>query len=139
MHEWRVGGVACAWHVIGMPRAKSHTSTTRRQRWTREQAHAVLEKQATSGLSVQEFAEREGLEPARLYRWRERLGVSTGQHLAASAASMPERAAFVEVRSHRPSRIELVLRTGHVLFVPDSFDPSALSQLVGILERASEC
>jgi hypothetical protein len=122
-----------------MPRAKSQTSTTKRQRWTREQARAVLEKQTSSGLTVRDFAERERLESARLYRWRERLGVSTGQHLPASAASMPERAAFVEVRSHRPSRIELVLRTGHVLFVPDSFDPSALSRLVEILERAAEC
>jgi hypothetical protein len=134
-----VGSVACAWHVIGMPRAKSQRSTTKRQRWTREQARATLEKQASSGLTVREFAERERLEPARLYRGRERLGLSAGQQLAASAASMPERAAFVEVHSHRPSRIELVLRTGHVLFVPDSFDASALSRLVEILERATEC
>ena len=123
-----------------MPRAKFQTSTTKRQRWTREQARAVLEKHASSGLTVQEFAERERIEPSRLYYWRERLGVSTGTgQLAASAASMPERVAFVEVRSHRPSRIELVLRTGHVLFVPDSFDPSALSRLVEILERSAEC
>jgi transposase len=139
VHERRVGGVACAWHVIGMPRAKSEASTAKRQRWTREQARVVLEKHASSGLTVREFAERERLEPARLYRWRERLSLSTGQQLAASAASRPERAAFVEVRAHRPSRIELVLRTGHVLFVPDSFDPSALSRLVEILERAAEC
>jgi hypothetical protein len=65
--------------------------------------------------------------------------VSSGQRLAASAASMPERAAFVEVRAQRPSRVELVLRTGHVLFVPDSFDAEALSRLVEILERATEC
>jgi transposase-like protein len=122
-----------------MPRAKSHTSTAKRQRWTREQARAVLEKQTSSGLTVREFAERERLEPARLYRWRERLGVSTGHRLTASAASMPGRAAFVEVQPHRPSRIEIVLRTGHVLFVPDSFDASALSRLVEILERADEC
>ena len=131
--------MACAWHVTGVPRANSYTSTTTRQRWTREQARAVLEKHASSGLTVREFAEREGIEPARLYRWRERLGLSAGQQLAATAASMPERAAFVEVRSHGPSRIELVLRTGHVLFVPDSFEPSALSRLVEILERATEC
>jgi hypothetical protein len=99
----------------------------------------VLEKHASSGLTVREFAERERLEPARLYRWRERLGVSSGQHLAASAASMPERAAFVEVRAQRPSRIELVLRTGHLLFVPDSVDANALSRLVEVLERAGEC
>lgn len=136
-----MGGVACAWHVIGMPRAKSLATPTKRQRWTAEHARAILEKQASSGLTAREFAERERIEPSRLYYWRERLGVSsgTGQQLAAGAARMPERAAFVEVRSHRPSRIELVLRTGHVLFVPDSFDPSALSRLVEILERAAEC
>ena len=122
-----------------MPKAKSHASTTKRQRWTRGQARAVLEKQASSGLTVREFAEREGLKPVRLQRWRERLGVGTERQLAASAASMPERAAFVEVRAQRPSRIELVLRTGHVLFVPDSFDAGALSRLVEVLERASEC
>ncbi|HEX3850916.1 MAG TPA: transposase [Polyangiaceae bacterium] len=128
-----------------MPRAKSQTSTTKRQCWRPEQARAVLEKQASSGLTVREFAERERLEPAWLYRWRERLGFSAGQQLAATAAtaataaSMPERAAFVEVRSHGPSRIELVLRAGHVLFVPDSFEPSALSRLGEILERAIEC
>lgn len=122
-----------------MPRAKSHPSTAKRQHWTREQARAVLERQASSGLTVRQFAERERLEPARLYRWRERLGVSAGRQLAASAASMPERAAFVELRAHRPSRVEVVLRTGHVLFVPDSFDAGVLSRLVEILERASEC
>jgi len=122
-----------------MPKAKSHASSTKRQRWTRGQARAVLEKQASSGLTVREFAEREGLKPVRLQRWRERLGVGTEQRLAASAANMPERAGFVEVRAQRPSRIELVLRTGHVLFVPDSFDAGALSRLLDVLERASEC
>jgi len=122
-----------------MPRAKSHQSTAKRSRWTREQARAVLEKHASSGLCIREFAEREELEPARLYRWRARLGVSSGQQLAARAARMRERAALVEVRAQRPSRIELVLRTGHVLFVPDSFDAGALSRLMEVLERASEC
>ncbi|MBA3833601.1 MAG: transposase [Chthoniobacterales bacterium] len=122
-----------------MPRAKSQTAPAKRQRWTPEHARAILEKQASSGLTAREFAERERIEPSRLYYWRERLGVSAGQQLAASAASMPERAAFVELRAQRPSPIELVLRTGHVLFVPDSFDAGALSRLVEILERASEC
>lgn len=51
-----------------------------------------------------------------------------GQRLAASAASMPERAALVEIRAHRPSRVELVLRTGDVLFVPESSTPTRLGQ-----------
>src|SRR5450432_2022125 len=93
-----------------MPRAKFLATPTKRQRWTPEQARAILKKQASSGLTAREFAERERIEPSRLFYWRERLG--TGHQLAASAASMPERAAFVEVCTHRPSRIELVLRTG---------------------------
>ena len=62
-----------------MPKAKSHASSTKRQRWTRGQARAVLEKQPSSGLTVREFAEREGLEPVRLQRWRERLGGGTSR------------------------------------------------------------
>jgi transposase-like protein len=115
-----------------MPKSKSRPLTTRIQRWTLEQARTVLEKQAASGLPVSQFAAREGLESARLYRWRERLGVRAGQLPAAGAA-------FVEVKAMRPSRVELVLRSGHVLFVPDSFDAGALTQLIEILERATGC
>jgi len=115
-----------------MPKSKTRSLTTKIQRWTPEQARTVLEKQAASGLPVSQFAAREGLESARLYRWRERLGVRAGQLPGASAE-------FVEVKAMRPSRVELVLRSGHVLFVPDSFDTGALTRLVEMLERAAEC
>jgi hypothetical protein len=44
--------------------------------WTRAKARSVLEACATSGLSMRAFAEREGLEPRRLYRWSKRLGIA---------------------------------------------------------------
>jgi transposase-like protein len=115
-----------------MPRSKFRTAVSRAPRWTPEQASRTLQKHATSGLSIAEFAAREGLEPKRLYRWRERLGEAA----TVSTASAPT---FVEVKAARQVRVEVVLRTGHVLFVPDSFDAGALTQLIEILERAAEC
>jgi hypothetical protein len=115
-----------------MPRSKLRASAVRAPRWTPEQASRTLEKHASSGLSVAEFSAREGLDAKRLYRWRERLGAAR----LVSAAAAPT---FVEVKAARQARVEVVLRTGHVLFVPDSFDARALTQLIEILEQAAEC
>lgn len=54
-----------------MPKKKQ--DRPRRHRWTPEEASIVLAKQTASGLSVQQFAAREGLDAERLYRWRRRL------------------------------------------------------------------
>jgi hypothetical protein len=45
-----------------MPRRK------RRRRWTPAEAHSVLKALIASGVSPRSFAEREGLDVARLYR-----------------------------------------------------------------------
>jgi Transposase len=42
-------------------------------RWRAEEARRKLAEQASSGLSLVEFARREGLSAARLFRWRKRL------------------------------------------------------------------
>jgi len=117
-----------AWPDPGMPRSKFRTSASRAPRWTPEQASRTLEKHASSGLSVAEFAAREGLDAKRLYRWRERLGTA-GLVRAAAAPT------FVEVKTTRRARVEVVLPTGHVVFVPESFDAGALAQLIDVLER----
>jgi hypothetical protein len=52
------------------------TGRTRGEKhWTEAEARAVLEAWAKSGLSMRAFANREGLEPRRLYRWNARLGI----------------------------------------------------------------
>src|SRR5690606_6632005 len=109
-----------------MPKKKEERP--RRQRWTPEEASVVLAKQTASGLSVQQFAAREGLDAERLYRWRRRLETAPGPGPA-----------FVEVQPSRRPRIEIVLPSGHVLFVPDSVDEGALGRLLGVLERSEEC
>ena len=108
--------------------SKTKESRKRWRRWTTEEASVVLAKHAASGLSVQQFALREGLNPERLYRWRRQL----------DTAAVPA-SAFVEVRPSRRPRIEVVLRSGHVLFVPESVDEDALARLLQVLGRDDEC
>jgi hypothetical protein len=50
-----------------------------RRRWREEHARAALEAEAKRGLSPSEFAEREGIRPGRLARWRKRLGFGPGR------------------------------------------------------------
>jgi transposase-like protein len=61
-----------------------------KKRWTVADAQAVIDRMAVSGLSVREFAEAEGLETQRIYRWRSLLGEK-------------RRPAFVEVK--RPALV----------------------------------
>lgn len=42
--------------------------------WSEADARAVLVEQAASGLSLSDFARREGIVLGRLYRWRRDLG-----------------------------------------------------------------
>lgn len=99
----------------------------RRARWSADEARRVIGEQMSSGLSVSKFAEREGLDAERLYRWK--------RILAEGTVTTP---AFVEVRTADIARhdrqIEITLRSGHRVFFPDSVDPSALRRLLQLLE-----
>jgi len=104
-----------------MPKLRGVSQDLIRRRWTEENAREVLAALAASGLPVSEFAAREGLDPQRLYGWRRRLTATPGP-------------AFVELRTGDVARIEVVLRTGHVLRLAESFDPDALRRVLDVLE-----
>lgn len=94
-----------------------------RRRWRAEEARAVLAVLDSSGLSVQEFAARENLEPQRLYRWRAQLDrVSAGPPT------------FIEVKPAL-GVIEVVLHCGLVVRVPEGFSETTLRRLVVLLEE----
>ena len=101
------------------------------RRWTAEDARAVLEVHAVSGLSVAAFAEGAGLDVQRLYRWRRHFkGVVDG-------ASRP---AFVEVsRELGSAPVEVVLRSGRILRVSEAIAADALRRLVSVLEESLGC
>jgi hypothetical protein len=74
------------------------------------------------------FAAREGLDSQRLYLWRRKL--------AGKAASTP---AFVELRTRTAERIEVVLREGEVVRVPEFFEPETLRQVLAVLDPSRSC
>ena len=100
-------------------------------RWTSSEARAALSALSSSGLSVAAFAEREGLDAQRLYRWRRRFSGARGSVQGAPA--------FVEIRPSRLEPVEIVLRSGRVLRVSESISAPALERLVAVLERAPSC
>ena len=86
-----------------------------------------------SGLSLQAFAEREGVSAVRLGRWRRRLEAELG-----SAPAFVEVAAgsqrFGESATEPASTFEVVLDSGRRVRVPVGFDEAALHRLLVVLE-----
>jgi transposase-like protein len=111
-----------------MTKSRVIPSYVTRPRWTSDEAREALTAQADSGLSVSAFAAAAGLDPQRLYLWRRRF--------AAEADAGP---AFVELRGHTGECIEVVLRSGHVLRVPASFEAESLRRLLDVLEPPESC
>ena len=87
------------------------------------------------------FAEQEGLDEERLYRWRRRF--AREDKAAARAVTAPALPAIVELRaatSPSPRRaetdpVQIVLVFGVVLRVAETIDPTRLARLVAALER----
>jgi transposase len=104
-----------------------------RRRWTVEEARSALAALRASGLSVNDFAIREGLDVQRLYWWRRRLANAIGDATVAPV--------FVELTARSPTTapVEVVLRSGRVLRVPESIDTTTLRRLVEALEQEAPC
>jgi hypothetical protein len=75
---------------------------------------------------LREFAARANLSVQRLYRWQTQLG-----------AGLSAAPAFVEIKPAPASSvtIEVVLRSGHVLRVPEGSSEEAVRRLVAALDQ----
>jgi hypothetical protein len=102
------------------------TSYRTSRRWTEREARAALSALASSGLSQSAFAAREGLDVQRLRLWRRKLGESSAPR-------------FIEVRPRAIERVEVVLRSGLLLRVPESMEPSVVRCWVDALDDVSPC
>jgi transposase-like protein len=109
-----------------MPKLRRAATYSTRRRWTSADARDALLDLEASGLSLAAFAKREGLVAERLYRWRRRFAAGRTKSAAAPA--------FVEVRPRTPSVVEIVLRSGRTLRVPESLESRALLRLVEVLD-----
>jgi transposase-like protein len=124
-----------------MPNPQGHASYSRRRRWRVPEARAALDALAASGLSVRAFAEQEGLDQERLYRWRRRF--ARDRKAEARFVTPPATPAIIELRAAtsprpRPAEtepVEIVLVSGIVLRVAETIDPARLARLIAALER----
>ena len=103
----------------------------RSRAWSVADARAVFVEQAASGLSLSNFARREGIDAGRLYRWKRQLDAEPERPRA--AASPPP--AVIELRSGpRPAeRIEIVLASGVTVRVTEAIEPSVLARVISAL------
>jgi transposase-like protein len=105
-------------------------------RWTPEEAAQALAAWKQSGLELTAFALREGLDPQRLSRWRRRLAAASpvfeevipGEGIVADTAPPAQR-----------ERFEVVLVSGRVVRVPESFDADALRRLLVLVDEVGPC
>jgi hypothetical protein len=76
----------------------------------------ILSRLEGSGLSVQEFCRREGLDAWSVYRWRTRLGTGGGQEvISAPACEKPSAGGFIDLGALADSggsRLEVRLDLG---------------------------
>lgn len=98
----------------------------------------MLEAATRSGLSLHGFARQQGMDPDRLYRWREKLnGTRVGD----------EDVRFEELQvdggdgaKGDDERMEIMLASGHTVRVGAHFDERALRRLLEILDgREMSC
>lgn len=123
------------------PRGQNPSPYLTHRRWTEEEARQALAAFDQSGLGIVAFAIREGLDPQRLARWRRRLPVAAPAPTFEEVATTVTRATFgggAAVHVER-ERFEIVLPSGCVVRVPESFDASALRRLLLVVEEVHAC
>lgn len=112
------------------------SAIAKRPRWTPEEASAVLEAAARSGVTHGEFAATYGIGMAKLSQWRRRLQ----PELCAG-----EPVQFEEVHVHRATdgscreaeRVEVVTPSGYIVRIGASFDGEMLRRLFDVLEGSA--
>jgi transposase-like protein len=99
------------------------------KRWTSEYAQRVLERADASGLTDHGYAVRHGVDPQRLYWWRERLREKRRVH----GAAFVEVTAPAQAPRARPD-VEVVLCNGRRVLVPHAVELQRLSALLDVIE-----
>ena len=112
------------------------SSPFNRPRWTEHDARTALAALARSRKSVSTFAAEHGLDPQRLYSWRRRLG---GAEPTTFRELIVRPSHEVSSSVSAGSRFEIVLPSGVVVRVPESFDSAALERLLEVLAQARAC
>lgn len=114
------------------------------------QMRGVLEQWKRSGLTLEEFGQRQSVPRTTLVWWRhvfrhaskKRRGANGERHCPPERAPAGEPGGFREVQlaalvaRPAPAMLEVVLRSGHVLRVPGGVEAATLQAVIAVLERA---
>ncbi len=119
----------------------------RRRRWTRAEKAGIVEESLAAEASVAEVARRHDVHPNLLHAWRRQ--ASMGMLVRGHDTGMVSAAGFspVVVASDVPratrsdagaggAMIEVVLRNGRLLRVPEDAAPARVMALADVLERS---
>jgi transposase-like protein len=107
-----------------------------RPRWTEREARAALAALERSRKPISVFAAEHGLDPQRLYSWRRRLGGAEPTTFRELIVRPP---AAASLSPSAGAAFEIVLGSGVVVRVPESFDAAGLERLLEVLARAHAC
>ena len=124
------------------PRTRRSSTYLTRRRWTAEEARQALAAWEESGLELTAFAIGEGLDPQRLTRWRRQLAaMATGsptfeEIIPYVTTAIIERDAGAGVTRER---FEIVLPSGRVVRVAESFNAGALRRLLAVVDEVRAC
>ncbi len=106
-------------------------------RWTPQAAIQIIEELQRSGLTPARFAQQHGICVKRLYRWRDRLSITTTPPTSPPTVRLVE---LVPTPQNPPiqGRIRVCCPTGHVIELVD-FDPTEALSLALRLTRVTSC
>jgi len=120
-----------------------------RKTWTLVIAGELLAEQRASGMCIAQFAAARGLNPKRLYRWRQRL--CSAEVPSKTQANRPPSTSLVpvaviparttptrEIAAHR-ARLSLHTKGGHTIDVSAGFDGDTLLRILDVLTAAQRC
>lgn len=104
--------------------------------WREQDGRVVVEALRKSGLPLATFARQHGLGTTRVRWWRNRLEERAAVPPVTSAALVPVTLVGTLGPTAKPSLLEVVLPSGHVVRVGTDFDAEALVKLVRVLETS---
>jgi hypothetical protein len=100
------------------------------QRWSEEEARDAIEAWQRSGLELDDFAAKNGLEVIRLQRWMAKLKRSANTPETAERRPQMLPVRIVSSASSETEMMEIVLENGVRVRVRAGFDPRALAELI---------
>jgi hypothetical protein len=93
-----------------------------------------------SGLDLSAFARDAGLDPQRLKRWKRALGAPTSETVFEEMVRAPAPPPTAEITAGIVGGwFELVLASGRVVRIPESFDAGALGRLLAVVDAVGPC